>query len=199
MTEQALPEATEQDLAERPPPSRAELKEKLALEAARVAEAEERRRQVLGLIRGSKLRVGVLEGETQGQGLEALLANLGIAVADFALMHVLNGNVEIKTAKEALDVATLAYKLHQSAAGASETDLAALTPEQRAERRKVMIAGALQLKATLLERADEAVVRGDGSLTEAELDAVPRRASTDTKAPGSTIQPLRPPVRAQEA
>lgn len=178
-------------------PSREELHAKMREHTKRIEEAKDRKRQVIGLVRGAKLRVGLLESEAEGQGLEALTANLGIAMADFAMMLVINGQVVVKDAKQAAEVAKIGLDIHRALTAQEAGDVAEMTPAQRDERRKNLVAGVMTLARELKERA-EAI--GD-DVSAAEVDAVPAgkrsEGSPSGTAPLAMVRAL-PPVQAEE-
>jgi hypothetical protein len=157
----------------------------------RIKAAEERRKQVLGLVRGAKLRVGLLEAEAEGQGLEALTATLGIAMADYAMMAVINGNVPIKDAGQAAQIAKLGIEVHKLTSGTSDVDKAEMTPAERDEYRKNLVAAIRTLSSDLAARA-----RAADDVTEADVDAVP---PSPRLSPPLAIVGGPPPVPAQEA
>lgn len=167
-----------------------ELKAELKEHTERVRLAEERRRHVLGLMRGSKLRVGLLELETDGNGLAALLANLGISTAAFMLMEVINGNLPVKDARQAADIAKIALDIHRQMTGDEEGDLATLPPEKRAERRTVLVREAKSMIESWRERAEKA--------TDVTLDEVAAVPPSPSAAPRLGIVSATPPVQAEE-
>lgn len=141
---------------------------KVAKETAeRVAAAQMRKRAFLGAINGAKLRVGILEAElveaagddAAGISLAAMTAKLGLAAADFCMIQILNGNVELKDAKQAADVAKVMLDIHDRMAGETPDDLASLTPAERDARHKALKAGiatlTLSLKRRLAESGDQ--------------------------------------------
>jgi hypothetical protein len=190
-----MPDAPSPDFEDRPLPTPAELKAKITEHTARVEEAAERRRKVLGLVRGAKLRVGLLEAETEGQGIEALVANLGLGVSAYMLMEIVNGNVVVKDAKMAADVAKIGLELHRALSVDEASDRANLTPAERDERRKTIVASIKTLHDDLQKRAAAAT-----DITEAEVDAVPAVApSPPPRAKLGIVAAKTPPVQAQEA
>lgn len=173
------------------------MKKRLAEHTKRVEAAQERRRQVLGLVRGSKLRVALLEAELVdaeqvGLGLEALLSKLGLTAAAFAMMEVVNGNLVYRDPKMAMDVAKLGIEVHRAMAMDEAPDRANLTPDEREKRRAEHVAAIRSLTKRLEERAKEAA----DDLTVAEVDAVPSPPAAPTL---GIVTATNPPVHAQEA
>ena len=156
--------AKPRDVAPPPLPEVEEVNRVAKETADRVAAAQTRKRQFVGAINGAKLRVGILEaelieaadGDAAGLSLAAMTAKLGLATADWAMIQVLNGTVEIKDAKQALDVAKVALDIHDRMAGETPEDLATLTPEQRDARHKALKASIASLTLTLRRREAEA-------------------------------------------
>lgn len=132
--------------------------------AERVAAAQMRKRQFVGAINGAKLRIGILEAELveaadgtdAGISLAAMTAKLGLATADWCMLQILNGNLEIKDAKQGADVAKIMLDIHDRMAGETPDDLASLTPEERDARHKALKAGIATLTLSLKRREAEA-------------------------------------------
>jgi len=162
-----------------------------------VEAAAQRRRQVVGLVKGSKLRVALLESELVdaeqvGLGLEALLSKLGLTAAAFALMEVVNGNLVYRDPKMAMEVAKIGLDVHRAMTMDEPADRDQLTPEEREKRRGELLAAVKTLGRRLEERAKEAAE----GVTEAEVDAVP---SLPERPALGIVTGTNPPVHAQEA
>lgn len=151
-----------------------------------VEEASEKRKNFLGLIRGSKLRVGVVQAETDGLGLEALTASLGLTVSSLMLMQIVNGALPVKDAEQAAKVAKLGLDIHRALAATEPEAMGDLTPEERTKRRAATESAIRDLAKNLMERAN----------AEAARAADP---ASPAPAPSLAIVPTPPPVRAQEA
>lgn len=167
-----------------PLPTEAEVRARLQTRTAEAAEAAEKRKGFLGLVRGSKLRVGIVQAEADEYGLEALVASLGLTAASLMLAQIVNGNLVVKDAKMAADVAKISLEVHRAMAQTEQADLAELSPEERAKRRKVTESAIKELAKSLVERAQQ---------EQAHVDA-PSPATGASLA----IVPPSPPVRAQE-
>lgn len=168
-----------------PLPSPDEVKARLKQRTAEVAEANEKKRNFLGLIRGAKLRVGVVEAEAEGLGLEALTAALGLTTANLMLMQIVNGTLPVKDAEQAAKVAKMALDIHRQMAMDEPADREELTPDERAKRRAATQVAVKELARQLVDRATAAETRDQG----------PSPSAT----PALAIVPSVPPVPAQEA
>lgn len=168
-----------------PLPTPAEARARVAQRTREVEQANEKRRAFLGLVRGSKLRVGVVQAEAEGFGLEALTASLGLTVSTLMLAEIVNGNLPVKDAEQAAKVAKLGLDIHRALAAVEESDKEAMTPDERERRRKATEAAIKDLAKNLTARAAEEAAKAAGP------SAAP--------APTLAIVPASPPVHAQEA
>lgn len=178
-------EVTEGEPA-RPLPTAGEVKARLAQRTAEVERATEKRKAFLGLVRGSKLRVGVVQAESEGFGLEALVGELGLTVSFTMLAEILNGNLPVKDAESAAKVAKLGLEVHRALSMTEPEDNKELTPTERDQRRKTHLAAIRTLAEDLQKRVAADVER-------------PAARPSPTGAPDLAIVPASPPVPAQEA
>jgi hypothetical protein len=127
--------------------ARAAKSEKARQEKA--ALAEKNQREFVARIAGSRARLTLLPRE--------LLQAVAFGVAEVSLMKVLTGEVPIKTAKEAADVAKIALDIGRIEVGDPTSIHGEYSPEQRED----LIANAKALRAELEKRQREAEKHGD--------------------------------------
>lgn len=133
---------------------------------AKAVLAEKNRSEFVARIAGAKARVGLLPRD--------LIQALAFGVTEVALMQVLTGEVKIKTAKEAIDVAKIALDIGRLEMGDPSSINEPMSPTQRED----LIANAKALRAELEERAKSAARDGWD----------PNAAPADS-APGSSTGP----------
>lgn len=185
-SESPQPVSPPSPLSDAPLPSASEVRARLTQRTEEIEQANAKRKAFLGLVRGSKLRVGVVEAEAEGFGLEAMLGKLGITAATLMLAEIVNGNLPVKDAKMAADVAKLGMEVHRAMTGTDAEDVKEMSPDQRERRRQALVAGAQTLAKDLAQRAKDAEAAAAGN------------PSPTGPASLAIVRPS-PPVPAQEA
>lgn len=111
--------------------------------------AEKNQKEFVARIAGSRARLTLLPRE--------MLQAIAFGVAEVALMKILTGEVPIKTAKEAADVAKISLDIGRIEVGDPTSIQGEYSPEQRAD----LIANAKALREQLERRQIEAERSGE--------------------------------------
>lgn len=122
-------------------------------ERVKVEQAVAARDEFEKLVNGGVVRAAAFD--------RTVLPHLGFATAGLMLTEILTGRIEIRTAKEAADVAKLALEIARREAGEPDANAGIQTPEQR----QVMLKNIEAMRHELGERAKQAAAgAGDDDL-----------------------------------
>lgn len=132
---------------------------KRPIDAAEIERCATERARFLAGIRGATLRAEVFS--------PTIIANLSLGAVGLMLEMILNGHVEVKDAKQAIDVAKIALAISDKV---TESVPAGATETVGAESRADKIAAIETLYGTLRERAHDAIDRYAAGGGEAAFD-----------------------------